>query len=146
MKTIHSTHYYDVPPERLWALVTDFGALEYVMKGLIAFKGAPQGRTFTGQKADVQVSVMGLLPYQDYTMEVILCDDDAMQMNSSEKGAGVKSWRHSLQVVADGQGARLHDTIEIDAGLMTPIFAAWARYMYRARHKPRLKLFADGVF
>ena len=32
------------------------------------------------------------------------------------------------------------DRIEIDAGLMTPVFAAWARYLYRARHAPRVKL------
>ncbi len=26
---------------------------------------------------------------------------------------------------------------------MTPLFAAWARYLYRARHQPRLVLLAE---
>ena len=37
-------------------------------------------------------------------------------------------------------GSRLTDRIEIDAGLLTPLFVMWARYLYKARHKPRMRM------
>lgn len=146
MKTVALTHHYAVPPERLWALVTDYGALEEVMTGIIAFEGMPAGRVITGQKIDVMVSLFGKLPAQPYHMEVLECDDVARVLRSSEHGAGVKSWRHTLRVDAHDGGSVLSEQIEIDAGLLTPLFAAWARYLYKARHKPRLALLARGAF
>jgi hypothetical protein len=73
-------------------------------------------------------------------MEVLECDDARHILRSSEKGAGVKSWRHTLSITETPEGCRLTDQIEIDAGLLTPLFVIWAKYLYRARHKPRLRL------
>lgn len=146
MKTVRLSHDYDASPARLWALATDFAALEEVMKGLIRFEGLPEGRTETGMKTDVMVSLFGKLPAQPYHMEVLECDDDAMILRSSEKGAGVKSWNHTLTVTPTGTGSRLTDHIEIDAGWLTPLFAAWARYLYSKRHAPRQRLLAEGRF
>jgi ligand-binding SRPBCC domain-containing protein len=140
MKTVVIENEYAVPPDVLWALVTDYAALAEVMQGLILFEGLPEGRTFTGQSFDVQVSLFGKLPWQPYHMDVLECDDAAMILRSSEVGAGVKHWRHTLTVTPTEVGSHLMDRIEIDAGLMTPVFAAWARYLYRARHAPRVKL------
>ena len=143
MRTVVLTHDYPVPAGRLWALVTDYDALAEVMQGLASFEGLPSGRTQTGQILDVQVSLLGKLPPQPYRMEVLDCDDVAMVLRSDEKGAGVRSWRHTLRVTPTETGSRLTDRIEIDAGWKTPIFAAWARYMYGARHKPRLRMLSE---
>lgn len=140
MKTVTVTHDYAVPAPVLWALVTDYDALAEVMKGLISFEGLPAGRTRTGQKLEVMVSLFGRLPPRPYVMEVLECDEDNMRLRSSEKGAGVKSWHHTLTVTGTQTGCRLTDRIEIDAGWLTPVFALWARYLYKARHKPRLRL------
>lgn len=140
MKTIEIEHDYAVPADRLWALVTDYDALAEVMAGIVAFDGLPQGRTQTGQSFEVMVSLFGKLPQQPYQMEILACDDDAMVLRSSEKGAGVKSWRHCLTVTSTPKGCRLTDRIEIDAGWLTPVFALWAGFLYRARHKPRLRI------
>lgn len=146
MRTIRVTHDYPVPPRRLWALVTDYEALGRVMEGVVAFEGLPEGRTRTGQVVDVQVSLFGRLPKQPYRMEVLDCDDARMVLRSSESGAGVRSWRHTLSVEAIPGGSRLRDVIEIDAGILTPVFALWARYLYGARHAPRLRLLESGAF
>ena len=146
MKIIRLQHSYNASPERVWAVVTDYNALARVMDGIVTFEGLPDGRTETGQKIDVLVSVFGKLPAQPYHMEVILCDDAAMVLQSSERGAGVKSWTHRLSVQNTPSGCILTDEIEIDAGVLTPVFVMWARYLYRARHKPRLELLQSGVF
>lgn len=147
MKTVVLQHDYDAIPARVWALATDYDALKIVMKGLVAFEGLPEGRTKTGQQCDVQVSLFGKLPGQPYSMKILECNDDMMVLRSSEKGAGVKSWLHTLTVSETSSGGScLTDRIEIEAGLLTFIFAKWARFLYAARHKPRSALLAEGVF
>lgn len=146
MRTVSLEHDYPVAAARLWSLVTDYDALSEVMKGIASFEGLPSGRTHTGQKMDVMVSLFGKLPKQPYHMEVVECDDQNMILRSSERGAGVKAWQHKLTVTEAETGSRLHDKIDIDAGLLTPVFALWARYLYGARHKPRLRMLEEGRF
>ena len=140
MKTVLIENEYAVAPEKLWAIVTDYDALAEVMKGIAAFEGLPTGRTKTGQKLSVMVSMFGKLPNQPYFMEILECDNTSMILRSSERGAGVKSWLHTLTVTETAAGSRLTDHIEIDAGMLTTVFALWAKYLYGARHKPRQKL------
>ncbi len=143
MKTVELSHSYSSPPQQVWAIATDYGALAEVMRGLIAFEGLPEGRTQTGQSFSVMVSLFGKLPAQPYHMEVLECDDAAMILRSSERGAGVKSWHHTLTVEPTEGGCVLRDNIVIDAGWLTGIFAIWARYLYRKRHAPRLRLLGE---
>jgi ligand-binding SRPBCC domain-containing protein len=146
MKTVRIENSYPYPADRVWALATDFASFTEVMDGIVTFEGLPTGRTETGQKISVQVSVLGKLPKQSYHMEVVECDDQTMLLRSSERGAGIKSWRHTLRVIPTLDGCKLTDEIEIDAGWKTPVFALWARYVYNARHKPRLRILARGSF
>lgn len=146
MKTVTVQNDYPVHAARLWALATDYAALQEVMAGLVSFEGLPDGRTRTGQKLEVRVSLFGRLPAQPYRMDVLDCDDLAMVLRSSERGAGVKTWLHTLTVIATETGSRLQDRIEIDARMLTPVFAFWARYLYRARHRPRLRLLESGRY
>ncbi len=143
-KTIQIIHDYAVAPQKLWDLITDYDALEEVMKGIVSYTGTPSGQLQAGQKMDIEVSLFGKLPKQPYYMEVVSCDHDQMIAQSFERGAGVKSWRHNMRVTPTETGSRLTDTIEIDAGFMTPIFVLWARFLYKARHKPRLRLLGLG--
>ncbi len=145
-KTVHLTHPYSYPARQVWAVATDLDHLETVTAGLLAFRDLPSGAIYQGQHLTVQVSLFGTLPYQPYEMTVIEFDQDTMMFRSNEVGAGVKSWRHSLDVIAQGEGhCRIEEQIEIDAGVMTPIFAAWARFMYRKRHAPRLRILANDA-
>lgn len=146
MRIVTVQNDYPVSASRLWALATDYAALSEVMEGLVSFEGLPAGRTQTGQRLEVMVSLFGKLPAQPYRMEVLECDNQRMILRSSERGAVVKTWLHSLKVTKIETGSRLHDRIEIDAGMLTPVFALWARYLYRARHKPRLRLFESGRY
>lgn len=140
MRTIILSHDYACPAEKVWMLATSFDALAKVNEGRTSFEGLPEGRTYTGQKVDVMVSLFGKLPPQPYTMKVVICDEQAMLLQSEEMGAGVKSWNHTLRVSSTATGCKLTDRIEIDAGFLTPLFVMWAKYLYNARHKPRLKL------
>ncbi|MCV0424967.1 MAG: hypothetical protein K5905_05825 [Roseibium sp.] len=140
MKTITVVNDYPVSADRLWALAVDYDALGKVMKGIVSFEGLPNGRAHAGQKLDVRISLFDKFPKQEYYIEILECNDRERVLTSNEKGAGVKHWLHKLQILETETGSRLIDKIEIDAGWLTPIFAIWARYLYSARHKPRLNL------
>lgn len=146
MKTVKVQNDYRVCAARLWALATDYAALSDVMAGLVSFEGLPDGRARTGQRLEVMVSLFGRLPAQPYRMDILECDDQSMILHSSEQGSGVKTWLHKLTVTETKTGSQLRDQIKIDAGLLTPAFALWARYLYRARHKPRLRLLESGRY
>ena len=146
MAVLRNRFEYDAPPDRVWALVTDLGALAKVCRPYLVFENLPQGRIFTGQAIDVMVRLFGKLPAQPYHMTVESCDDQALVFQSREHGSGVKSWDHRLWLEPRGQGTLLQEHIEIDAGLLTPVFLLWARMLYRARHAPRVDLLKSGAF
>lgn len=140
MKTVRLTHDYRADPRDLWALCIDLDALAYVMQGLISFEGLPSGQIYEGQEIVVQVSLFGRLPNQPYQMRVEECDANTMRVRSTEAGAGVQSWRHTMTIESIPEGSRLNDVIEIEAGWLTWAFAVWARYLYKRRHGPRQRL------
>lgn len=142
-KTITLSHDYRAGAEDVWDIATRFDALDRVNRPRIVMTGLPTGRIFQGQKIDVMVSLFGKLPNQPYRMDVVICDDEKRHFRSSEHGAGVKSWEHDLNVVETEYGSRITESISIDAGFLTPLFAAWARYLYKARHPGRLELLSE---
>lgn len=146
MAQVRNDYFYDADPSRVWALVTDCDALGYVCKPYLTFEGLPQGQIFEGQSVTVKVRLFGKLPPQDYEMNVVACDNEAMTFLSHEVGSGVKSWVHRLWLESTKGGTHLHEEIDIDAGLMTPVFALWARLLYRNRNPRRAKLLQSGAF
>lgn len=139
-QTVIVTNEYPVSPKQLWDVVIDGDKFEEIMEGIATFDGMPSGKIYTGQHIVVDVSVLGIFPKQKYEMQVVECDEEKMVFRSSEKGAGIKSWKHTGTVTATVDGSLLRDEIAVDAGLMTPIYALWAKYVYTARHKPRLRI------
>ncbi len=120
MRIVTLQNDYPVSTSRLWALAIDYATLSEVMEGLVSFEGLPAGRTKTGQRLKVMVSLFGKLPAQPYRIEVLECDNQRMILRSSERGAGVKIWLHCLTVMEIETGIRLQDRIEIDAGMLMP--------------------------
>ncbi|MGB7316829.1 MAG: SRPBCC family protein [Planktotalea sp.] len=142
MKTVRLSHVYEHSPQAVWSVATDFDCLQEAVRGLLVFEGMPKGSLHQGQVIDVNVSMFGVLPAQPYHMELAEFDAAEMRFVSKERGMGVEHWHHRLSVVPHAQGAELIDEIEIEAGWRTPMIAAWARYMYKRRHKPRLAMLA----
>lgn len=139
-QVVETAHDYPVAPELLWDVAIDWRRLGEVNRGMVTQIGLPEGRFTAGQRLEIAVSAFGLLPAKPYVIEILECDDARRTMISREHGAGVKSWNHEMRVEATPEGCRLLDRIEIDAGVLTRAFAAWARLLYRRRHKPRLRM------
>lgn len=139
-QTVTLTHTYEHPAALVWHIATDLECLKQVTRSLLTYRSLPTGSIYAGQELQVDVSLFGKLPYQPYRMKVVSFDPEKFYFQSSESGAGVKSWQHKLQVIKDQDRCRIEESIEIDAGFMTPVFTAWARFMYKKRHQPRLEI------
>lgn len=139
-RVVEVSHDYPVAPARLWALAMDIDALATMNAPLIRFGALPAGRMRAGLVIDTTVSVLGRTPARPYRIEMASCDDAAMCAQTHETGAGLRRWDHRIAVTAVPGGARLTDRIEIEAGLLTPVYAWWARKLYRHRDAPRRRL------
>lgn len=143
-RTLILQNSYPVEADRLFDLVTDLDTLDAVTKPWVQFDHLPSGQVREGQVIDVALSVFGLLPMRPYRMRVTEFDAEARRMTSVEDGLGVQRLTHSLRVEPAGEGAVLHDRIEIDAGWKTGFVLLWAWWTYRWRHHVRLRLLGAG--
>ena len=115
------------------------------MKGIATYYGLPSEPLAEGQKIDVQVSIFGVLPRMPWTMEIRTFDPGKMIVRSFEHGGAVQRWEHELRVTPSDGGAQLIDTIILDAGWLTPVYAVWARYMYSRRDPARRAMLSRSV-
>lgn len=145
MKTVIIRNTYDVPAEQLWKAATNYGDLDKVAGSAVSFQGLPDGEFSQGQSISVTISLLGLLPRQDYHIAILERDDINRILRSSERGAGVNIWNHTMAVSDHADGSLLTDTVEVEAGWLTIPAALWAKYLYRSRHKPRLRVLASAA-
>ena len=137
---IDLVHDYAAPPAQVWAVATDLACLQKAMKGIVRYHGLPNAPLALGQVIRTEFQAFSIGPRTPWTMEIVRFDAADMRLLSHEHGGVVKSWNHTINVTPTPDGARLHDHIEIEAGALTPLYAAWARFMYARRHKPRLRM------
>jgi ligand-binding SRPBCC domain-containing protein len=140
MATVHLKHDYPLTPAALFSRVVRYDELADAMRGIATYEGLPEGEARVGQVFTVKVRLLGWLPTPPWTISVIQRDDAAHVLRSVECGGPAKSWRHKIQIVDGPGGAIMHDTVEIDAGLLTGFYTGQAQSMYRARHAARRRL------
>lgn len=90
----------------------------------------------------------GIVPFSRHHLRIAVIDDAARRLLSDEHGGVVRTWRHMITVTPAGAGRCDYvDAIEIGAGVLTPVVAAFAHafYRYRQRRWRRLaRLLADA--
>jgi len=146
MRTITIVSEYDAPPEQAWPVVISFDALQDVMKSSISYMGLPSGEPHQGQSVEVRLSMWGWLPMGTWSMRIVERDDAAFRMRSAEGGGAVTTWDHTIQLEAlPGARTRHTDTIDIEAGLMTPLYVLYGTRMYTARQRARAQLFKGAA-
>ena len=137
MKTITVAASYAVPAAALWANVVRYDTLQGMMSGPFVRVQCPQGEEQAGHDVALTFRLFGLIPVGGWRFKVLARDDTERRLLSEESGTGVRFWRHEIKIDAEGEGARLTDTITIDAGALTPLITAFARRDYARRHRLR---------
>ena len=135
---------YAAPPETVWAINTSFDSFARLMSRVARFDGFPSsGRFEAGEVYDLRVRPFGVLPRFEYRIAMVECDHEHHRFLTEESGGTVKSWRHASTIVPEGDGCRLTDTVEANAGWLTPLLPFAIRFIFRSRHGPRLAMISD---
>lgn len=141
MKTTTSAADYTVDAETLWCHVVRYDALERMMSGALVRVQCPTGEEQVGHDVVLVFRLFGVVPVGRWRLKVVARDDARRRLCSEESGTFVRAWVHELVVEALDDGrSRLTDTIEIDAGVLTPLVARFARAEYARRHRLRKRM------
>ena len=71
--------------------------------------------------------------------------DDDWVIHDAGSGSAARMWDHRIYVESDGEGTRYSDCLRIDAGLLTPVVAAFAGVFSRYR-QARWRRLVDNDF
>ncbi|HEX2089952.1 MAG TPA: hypothetical protein VHI54_08530 [Actinomycetota bacterium] len=138
MKTVHVASVFPAPAGRVWEALQHPASFLYVVRGLFRIPSL-EGRTEPyreGESGSGWIFLFHVIPLHRHHATLESIDHDEMTMKSREHGGVIRSWRHTLRVEPlDNARCRYHDVVEIDAGDLTPLVAAFARLLYRYRHR-----------
>lgn len=130
----------DLPTDarRVWAAMLSPATFLYVCRGLIGIP-ALRGRTeplHVGERGTAWLFAFHLIPAYRHTIEVVAVDESTATIRTHEYGGVIKTWNHTLHVEPlSANHCRYTDTVEIDAGRLTPFVAVIAAGIYRYRHR-----------
>jgi len=144
MRTIHVETVLPTSADRVWEAMQHPASFLYVCRGLIGFP-VLNGRTspvVEGEEGSGWMLLFHVVPLARHTIHIVEVDAATRTIRSDEHGGVLKAWRHTLHVEPDGDGtqARYSDTVEIDAGTLTPLVARIAVGIYRYRQRRWHKL------
>jgi hypothetical protein len=142
VQTIHVETELPTDADRVWAAICHPASFNYVCRGLIGIP-ALVGRTEPMRAGEIGTAwlwLFHLVPFSRHTIEVIDVDDDARHVRTHEHGGFLRAWNHTLHVEPISPArCRYSDTVDIDAGALTPVVAKAAvginRYRQRRWHK-----------
>jgi hypothetical protein len=143
MRTIHVETVLPTDAERVWEAMQHPASFLYVCRGLIGFP-ALNGRTAPireGETGTGWMLLFHLIPLSRHTINVVEVDSGTRTIRSDEHGGVLKAWRHTLHAEPlTDHACRYCDTVEIDAGPLTPVVARIAVAIYRYRQRRWHKL------
>lgn len=123
-----------------------YDVLERMMSGPLIKVACPTGEEQVGHDVVLTFRLFGFIPAGRWRLKITERDDIRRRLKSEERGPLVRRWSHEIAVDAQGaNAARLTDTIEIDAGALTPLIARFARAEYARRHRLRKALLDAGA-
>lgn len=137
--------HYRTDPETLFERASSFADVMDVTRGIASYEHLPAERMVEGKTYATNIRVLRLFKSSNFKIRIDrLCFKDRIVI-THEGNRDVRSWRHKLEVKPSRSGAVWTDTLEIDAGLLTPVVSRFARFMYVRRHKKRGALTTHAV-
>ena len=138
MRTVHVTTELPAPRDRVWQAMQHPASFLYVIRGLLGVP-ALAGRTdpvAAGEAVSGWILLFHVVPLHRHHIQVVAVDAGTGTIRTEERGGVLRRWDHVLRVEPLGEGTcRYGDTIEIDAGWLTPAVAALATVLYRYRQR-----------
>lgn len=145
---------FEYSAQEVWQTLLSSSSFQYIIQPLVVANchqpnDYPE-RWQQGQTIVIKPYLFGFipLPLKQITFETIACQTVAPSasfaagfIQTRESDAMIKVWDHTIEVVSLGQHkTKYRDTIDIQAGVLTPFVCAFAHWFYRHRQKRWLSL------
>lgn len=137
MKAIINTE-LNIPSEDAWFLVKQSKTLIYVCKGLLAFNGSNSFPEQWREGAIIHTRLLffGVIPAWQHSLRFESISNELKIILTQEKGGLVQSWNHEIKVEEKSSTSCIYtDTVDIKAGLFTPLVWLFASFLYRYRQR-----------
>jgi ligand-binding SRPBCC domain-containing protein len=128
----------DASADAVWAAVKTPAAFRAVTRRLLAMPvvGRRNEEWREGETVVGWVFLFGLLPFSRHHLHIARIDEPNRTLSSREHGGLITRWDHDIEVEPiDSTSCRYRDRIQIEAGIVTPVIAAYARWFYRMRQR-----------
>jgi hypothetical protein len=143
VRTIHIETNLPTDADRVWQAMQHPASFSYVCRGVIGLP-ALAGRTepmHEGELGTAWLLLFHVIPLSHHTIHLVKVDPANRTMQSREHGGMLRQWNHTLHVEPiSPRTCRYRDTVEIDAGPLTPIVARASIWIYRYRQRRWHKL------
>lgn len=136
--------------EKLWDKISQPASLIYVSSPILKFVPIESTNMDSTWDADdeyrLKLYFMKIIPMGKHTIRFSVIDREANKIISQESGSLASVWNHTITFEAiDGERIRYTDTIEIGAGILTPLVWAFANWFYRHRQRRWAKLLENDL-
>jgi ligand-binding SRPBCC domain-containing protein len=147
-RTVH----LPAPPSKVWAAVERPATMAHVAAPLVIFR-TPRGHPplperWTEGRWRVSLQLFGLLPVGGQWIGIEPPDrrGDAWFLRDNGVGDLIHKWDHRIMIEPDGTGGtRYTDSLDIEAGLLTPFIWLFAYGLFAWRQR-RLRVLAERGF
>jgi hypothetical protein len=133
--------------DAVWTAVKTPSAFRAVTRGLLAMP-VIRGRTDEWHEGETVVGwvfLFGVVPFSRHHLQIAAIDESTRTLSSREHGGLLRSWNHDIVVTSiDDAQCTYQDRIEIDARILTPVVAVYARWFYSMRQR-RWRVLAKGL-
>ena len=141
------------PADLVWAGVNTPRVLAEVSKPLIDFRPIDPPvwpDTWPDGEALAAMRLFGVLPIGRQVIGISRPPPEGEKRFLRDDGrggamSGIRRWDHLITVEPDGDGTAYEDRVTVEAGLRTPLVAAFARRFYRHRQARWRALAADSA-
>jgi hypothetical protein len=138
MQRIHVETILPTDADSVWRAMQYPVTFLYVCRGLFRLP-ALEGRSAplrVGERGSGWLFAFHLIPAYRHTLEILGADESTRTITTHEYGGLLTSWDHTLHVEPITESrCRYSDTVDIDAGRLTPVVALVARGLYRYRQR-----------
>ena len=146
---VHVESVLDCPAPEVWNELLNSSSFVHIIKPLVYTKPVSPSRYpdrwYEGLELVIKPYLFSFLPMSKKTILIEKVDHDSLFMQTREFDAMVKVWDHAISVKSHGNNqSKYSDTIEIKAGILTPLVWLFAKWFYRHRQN-RWKDLASGI-
>lgn len=148
--TVELTTHLDCTPDEAWERVQTSALLDHIAAPMIRFvpRDGSFPQTWRPGEYRAWMFLFGFIPLGWQAIAISVPEPSGTTRYVRDNGYSplIKRWDHWIEIAPDGSGCgtRYTDRVEIEAGLLTPLIAAFARVFYAHRQRRWRALAANG--